>query len=240
MKNVTRLFVLLTVFACITTPAWALDTEAVKMEIQSTLRSHYGTARRNITVEPSGRVTLKGSVGSYYDKVRQRQLVSRIKGVTSISNQLQVVTDSVPDNMIVSRIESALKLNGAINEPHRITVSSDKGTVILGGSVNSYRESMIAQDVASWAKGVLSVGNNITVLPPKVAVSDDNISKVGADILSRRFPLQKAVTVKVSKGVVSLTGETTTLWAKNEIPKAFRRIQGVVDVDNQLKVKTDR
>ena len=119
-------------------------------------------------------------------------------------------------------------------------MSVDKGTVILSGTAHSYRESMIAHDVASWGKGVKSVGNQIKILPPEHAVSDANIATVIADIRSRRFPLQKAVNVKVMKGKVTLTGMTTTLWAKNEMPKAIRRVQGVTAVDNQLTVKATK
>lgn len=240
MRKVSVFIVALSLLIGMTSPIWAQDVGAIKKGVQNTLNAHYGTARRNISVEPSGKVTLKGSVPSYYDKVRHQQLTSRVAGVTSISNQLVVKTDSVPDAMIASRIESALKLNGAINEPHRIVVSVDKGTVILSGSAHSYRESMIAVDVASWGKGVLSVGNQIKVLQSAQALSDENIATVIADIRSRRFPLQKGVNVKVMKGKVTLTGMTTSLWAKNELPKAIRRIQGVTSVDNQLTVKVNK
>lgn len=238
MKQMHRFLTAVAVCGLAASPVWSMDQGNVEKEVRRTLDNHYGTEARDITVSPEGKVVLKGTVPSYYDRLRQHNLVSRVRGVTAISNRLVVSGDPVPDRMIKSRIEAALELNSAIHEPDRIEVSVENGTVILSGDVSFYREARVAQDIASWTKGVRSVGNELRVAPPEKAVSDENITNIATTMIRRNFPIQaKTVSVTTESGNVTLTGTTTSLWAKNEIARSIRRIVGVTDVDNQMTVR---
>ncbi len=57
------------------------------------------------------------------------------------------------------------------------------------------------------------------------------------DIIDRFFPLEKkTVQVQLNQGQVTLNGTATSLWARHEIEKEVRRIQGVRQVDNKIEV----
>jgi osmotically-inducible protein OsmY len=191
----------------------------------------------DITIKDEGFVIIEGKVPSYWDKRNVFAIVSRVPGVRKISNRLLVDTDLVADNIIKSEIENELERSRMIIDPSDIEVSVTNGVVLLRGTVHFRREAVVAEDIASWQRGVKGVVNEITVLPPEEAVSDENLTVALNNMIRRFFPLEgKDMYVKVNNGKVILTGTVRTLWARNEIEKEVRRIQGVREVDNRLEI----
>lgn len=214
----------------------AQDAAKLKSRVIAELGRYYDTPLK-ITVKDPEIVTITGTVQSYWDKLNVFAIVSRVPGVREISNQLEVNTDMVADDVIKANIVNALQLNNVILEPEKIQVIVDRGLVILRGTVSFRREAEGAEDIAAWQSGVKSVANQITVLPPKQAISDENLLTISRETIERFFPFEKnTVQVKVNQGQVTLNGTVTSLWARQQIEREIRRIQGVREVDNKIEV----
>jgi hyperosmotically inducible periplasmic protein len=217
-------------------PLLAQDATKLKSRVITELGRYYDTPFK-IMVDKPGVVTITGTVQSYWDKLNVFTIVSRVPDVREISNLLAVNTDLVADDVIKANIANALQLNNVILEPEKIQVVVDHGLVILRGTVSFRREAEGAEDIAAWQSGVKSVENQMTVLPPKQAISDENLLAILQETIDRFFPFEKStVKVQVNQGQVTLTGNTTSLWARQQIEKEVRRVQGVREVDNKITV----
>ena len=192
----------------------------------------------DVSATDDGEVTIRGAVPTYYDKVRIFEIVGKIRGVKKIRDFVEIDTEPVPDETIQSKIDEELHLAHSIIEPDRIKVRVDNGIVFLSGEVSFYREKLAAQTLASWQKGVKGVVNEIKVLPPNKAVSDDNLRFVLREVLKNQFPsVEKEVKFAVKNGVVTLTGRVHTLWERSKIEEEFSRVRGVRKVVNNLKIE---
>lgn len=220
--------------AFLTAPVFA--DSSLKTDVLKELTQHY-TSEFQVDVTVPGVVTVKGTVPSYWDKLNVYAIISRINGVSEIKNELKIDTEPMPDAIIKANIESYLKANRAILEPKKIKVRVENGLVVLDGTVSFAREAEIAEDVASWQQGVLSVSDELTVLPKMKADSDANLTMLVQDLLRRDFSLEKSdVQAKVEHGKAMLTGQVHSLWTKDAIAKEMRRIQGINSVDNRITI----
>ena len=186
-----------------------------------------------------GGIILKGTVNTLYDKLQIYEIASEVKGVKKISDLMDINAKLVPDKEIKENIIEELHLNSAILEPDRITIAVDNGEVILNGTVSYQREREMTETLASWQNGVLGITNNIKVLPFKKAVSDDNLNIILGEIMKTHYGLEKNVQFKVNKGVVTLDGTVSSLWAKDKIESDFLRVLGVKYIKNNLKISED-
>jgi osmotically-inducible protein OsmY len=211
--------------------------EELKKRVQMNLNKYYPHKTFTVKTTETGRVTIKGEVKSYWDKRNIHTIIARVTGVSEISNQLSIDTESLPNGVIKTNIERDLGLNAAILEPDNINISVNNGVVLLSGMVRFQREANIAENIASWQKGVKSINNELKVRPPSDPVSDDELMGFISKLMKRDFPLQKQVVVKVDDGIVFLTGTTKTLWTRNRIIRNVKRIHGVRSVENDLHVR---
>ena len=218
------------------------DMGKLKSKVRGELGRYYSDVSSfRITVREGGKVTLDGTVDSFRKRRRVFNIVARVPGVTAISNRLVVETEAVPDNTLKASIESQLKRTTVVQNPGKVEVSVDKGTVILKGTVGVYREALEVEELVSWQKGVKGIVNEIQVQPAGASVSDEGLTASARDVIDRFYPLQKkTVQVKVAQGKASLSGTVTTLWARREIEKSVRRILGVTGVQNDLTVVAAR
>jgi osmotically-inducible protein OsmY len=110
-----------------------------------------------------GRVTLEGEVGWHYERGRAEQVVRRIKGVRSLSNELVAKPQIVPLE-IKRKIEAAYKLNAEIDADAISIDTAADATIILTGSVRSPAERDAAERSAWSVPGVRRVDNRIEVM----------------------------------------------------------------------------
>lgn len=219
-------------------PASNNNNNNLAQRVQNEISNYYDNLF-NITATKNGDVRIEGRVNSLYDKLRIFDIISRVRGVKGIQDFVSVHTKMLPDDMIKSNLEDELRLDKSILEPNRIKVTVANGIVELNGTVSYYRERLMAETIASWQKGAKGIVDNLKVLPPKVAVSDENLRFILKDVLRYHFPIEKKVKFQVHNGVVTLSGYTHTLWAKNHIAKDFHRVKGVKDVINNIKINAD-
>ena len=212
------------------------SNKSLANKVENVISNHYNK-NFDVTVDNNHFVTITGQVNTYYDKLKLFQIISKIKGVRDIADNVTVITPILPDKIIQANIVNEINMVSSILEPNRITVSVDNGEVILGGKVSFYREKLMAETVASWEKGVKGISNNIKVLAPSKAVSDANLKIILRDILSDQFPVEKNVSFTVNKGVVDLNGTVDILYAKRRIQNEFSSIIGIKKVINNLHVE---
>ena len=70
-----------------------MPSEPAKLDdrVQSALLQHANVPQRNLRFESSdGRVTLHGTVHSYYQKQMAQEALRRLEGVQAIDNQIEV------------------------------------------------------------------------------------------------------------------------------------------------------
>ena len=110
-----------------------------------------------------GVVTLNGEVEWWYQKGAAEEAVRKIAGVVMVSNHISVKPIIKPTDL-KSKIENAFHRN-ALLDARRITIVTDGGKVVLGGSVHSWAEKSEANWAAGAAPGVCEVVDNIIVIP---------------------------------------------------------------------------
>jgi osmotically-inducible protein OsmY len=114
-------------------------------------------------VVDQGKVTLEGTVDNLGAKMAAEEDAENVVGVYSVVNLLEVdPTDAVKDTEIEIVIEESLHRDPAIS-PYEVMVAVYKGMVILNGEVENYYEKYRAGVLASAARGVISIENNIQV-----------------------------------------------------------------------------
>jgi len=212
------------------------SNENLANKVENVIGNHY-KGNFDVIVDNNHFVTITGQVNTCYDKLKLFQIVSKIKGVRDIADNVTINVPILPDKIIQANIVNELNMVSSILEPNRITVSVDNGEVILRSTVSFYREKLMAESVTSWEKGVKGISNNIKVLSPAKAVSDANLKKVLRDILNDQFPVEKNVSFTVRNGVVDLNGTVDILYAKRRIQDELSSIIGIIKVINNLHVE---
>ncbi len=212
---------------------------ALKDKVSDKILTYYDNPTIVVSNNGNGDIVLKGSVNTLYDKLRIYELTSEVKGVKKIDDMIDIQANPIPDKELQQKINEEIHLNNAIIEPDRIKIAVDNGEVILDGTVSYPREREMAETLTSWQNGVLGITNNLKVLPYKKAVDDNNLNIILGEILKTHYGIEKAVKYKVDKGVVTLDGTVSSLWAKNNIENDFFRVLGVNYVKNNLKVSED-
>jgi osmotically-inducible protein OsmY len=215
-----------------------IDSKQLAQNVADYLGNYYDQDFQ-ISADQNGIITVSGQVNTLFDKLKIEGLISEVKGVKGINNNIEILNDITADDIIKSNIEYELKMNDAIEEPEKIQVDVKDGVVTLSGTVNYYREKVIAQTIASWQDGANKLISNIVVLPSSVVKSDNNLKLIIKDILRRHFPLEKNVTYTVDKGNVTLNGTVEDLYAKDNIKEDIQRVLGVKSVISNLSLKND-
>lgn len=108
-----------------------------------------------------GWVTLSGIVDWDYQRREAFRAASRVAGVAGVTNDIEVKQHPAPAD-VKERIVSAFKRQADLDAA-AVTVSTDGGTVKLGGKVRAWAERGVAERAAWSAPGVTRVEDNITI-----------------------------------------------------------------------------
>jgi osmotically-inducible protein OsmY len=119
-----------------------------------------------------GVVTLHGKVPTEKDKSRAERATSKIEGVTSVKNLLQIVPNARreavdrADDEVKTAVEAAFKGNARIAGSGITVASVNKGVVLLAGMATSFETHLESVRVASAVRGVRRVSTEVIVTPP--------------------------------------------------------------------------
>jgi osmotically-inducible protein OsmY len=183
-----------------------------------------------------GVVTLRGTVGSFRQKREAKHDAERIFGVKSINDDLQVRImnqDRRDDADLRGAVLQALMLDSLV--PSTIDAKVDDGLVTLTGTANWQFERDEAEFIAANIAGVISVDDEIDLVPPAASASDVKHSVKKA--MERNAKLDAdSVSVDSSNGTITLHG-TVSSWADHdEAVAAAWAAPGVKDVKDRILV----
>jgi osmotically-inducible protein OsmY len=183
-----------------------------------------------------GVVTLAGYVKSYMAKWQAERVVSRIKGVRGIANDLEVklpVGSERPDPEIARAGIDTLKWNVSV-PADRIMVKVEKGWVTLEGNVDWYFQKEAAERAIRSLTGVRGVTNLIAV---KARPAAQDVKQKITEALKRGAETDaEHITVEVdgSKAVLKGTVRSYAEWRDAE--RAALKAPGITKVENKLVV----
>jgi osmotically-inducible protein OsmY len=144
----------------------------------------------------------------------------------------------MPDDLTLqAMVMDELIWEPSIDAAH-IGVSVNNGVVTLSGFVDSYLAAAAAEHAASRVHGVKAIAEEIEVrLPNDQKHADDEIAQRAVRILSWDIEVpEKLIQVKVSHGIVTLSGEVPYYFQKTAAESDVRRLGGVRGVISQLTV----
>ncbi|HEY6957519.1 MAG TPA: BON domain-containing protein [Candidatus Limnocylindria bacterium] len=108
-----------------------------------------------------GIVTLKGTVGYWYQRNAAEEGAGRIAGVVSVKNAIRVIPPTRTDAELKDEIERSLRRRVPL-AVERIRVSVTDGVVTLRGNVEFYSDRVQAEKSAWMTEGVRNVVNSLT------------------------------------------------------------------------------
>ena len=138
----------------------------IAADIRSALALDYQVPDDRINVGVmDGFVTLIGNVDWYYQRDAAEDDAAMIPGVKDIDDDITVNQQPALATDIASGISAAFARNGELYDDD-IDVTTDGGHVTLSGTVETWSECDMAEDIAWMSPGVTDVTNNIEVLLP--------------------------------------------------------------------------
>jgi osmotically-inducible protein OsmY len=192
-----------------------------------------------------GIITLKGDVGSLYEKERAGNKMFWLNDIRRVDNDLKVKSwenrgarKSNPfptDSELLNAITAELLEDSRIDDSN-IDIDVSSGHVTLTGFVPTYYQEHIAGEDANNIVGVGWVSNNLYVRGDRrddLNISADIISDLEADDLL----WDQGVTVRVRDGVATLSGKVNTWYDKDHASIIASRVRGVKRVVNNIKVE---
>ncbi len=212
------------------------DTD-INFWVQESLREDARINEFEITSTTNeGIVTLTGSVDNLTAKIYAVREAKKINGVNGVIDKLLVEPNFSSDTDIANAVRRRI-LNSSVVKSQWIVVTCKDGVVTLTGSVDSYSEEQQAGLLASEVGGVKAVKNNLTT-EWKDQRSDNEIQKdvmtaLGRDVYLTGLP----ITVRVSDGIVTLSGDVGNAYQKDRAEDNARWIANVIDVKDDLLVK---
>ena len=158
--------------------------------------------------------------------------------LSMIAGALLVTSPSVRASSTDSRIESSAAKSYVFKtylKDDSITTESKDGVVTLTGTVADANHKSLAQDTVAGLPGVISVDNQLQVSGEQPAEHSDTwISwKVKSALLFHRNVSATGTDVDVKDGIVTLTGQASSL-AQRDLTTEYAK-----DVDNVKGVKND-
>jgi len=140
------------------------------------------------------------------------------------------------DSWLTSKTKIALFADERVKGT-QISVETLNGVVTLRGKVDSEEAKAAAASIAGGLEGVTSVRNDLQVVSldsrKSVEIGDDEITRRVESRLAKDRRL-KSVDVRTDAGVVTLTGEVSTIGVGAQASEIAREVSGVRAVKNEL------
>lgn len=207
-----------------------LSDRIISLAVENELLSSEGIdAHRIDAVSRDGIVTLSGKVSHLLASRLATRIAQQVKGVRAVVNQIVVVGDGRTDKAINKDIQRALVEND-VTEGFELDAKVKLGRATLEGTVDSYAEKDLAEQVVAGVEGVLEIENQVKVdyddLRP-----DEEIREEVQGLIDSAVELDDAdVTARVERGKVILNGNVGSAFSK-AIAEQKAWVAGVEDVD---------
>lgn len=189
-----------------------------------------------VSVE-DGTVALSGEVDSYREKTAAMRAAFRVKGVTTVVNNLMVGPTSklwgVNETEVARDVEKAI--SWLATPPNSVRAEISEHRVVLTGEVQWNYERVQAERAVERIVGVADVDNRITLAKRASAV--DTAERI-KNALARNAALDaKNITVTTSGRAVTLTGTVHSWSERSEAENAAWSSPNVDAVYNDLEIR---
>ena len=139
------------------------------------------------------------------------------------------------------RIESSAKKSHVFKtylKDDAIKIASKDGAVVLTGTVATSSHKSLAEDTVESLPGVKSVDNRLKVKGDGPAEHSDGwlSTKVKSTLLFHRNVRATKTDVNVKNGIVTLTGEASSMAQKELTTEYAKDVEGVKDVVNEMTI----
>lgn len=228
-------------FILLTTGAIGQDIsdQAIKQAVHNEITAYRDITAPDLEIKVNqGMVTLDGQVNNLLDKRKIENLALMIKGVKGVVNIIKVVPDiaAVSDQALRKHILSALAQDPAV-ELKDMDLLLDNGEVILKGSVQSWQERKLAENIVAGIQGVSAIDNQVQFIQQKNR-PDQEISQEIKRMFDYNVQIDNGlVDIKVDNGWVSLSGVVGSAWEK-QIAKELAWVSGVRQVNAEALIVT--
>ena len=215
------------------------DTE-LKQHVQNALDWEPSIDDSDVGVSVDrGVVTLRGTVGSYVEKVNAERVALRVYGVKAVANALSAHLVSGyerTDTEIAQAAVAALKWNTLVRAD-RVTVTVANGWVTLNGTLEYYHQSAAAERAVRHLTGVKGVSNTIVLQAPVTPIrTSDVTAKIEAAFRRSAEVDARRINVNARDGTVILSGNVHSWAERREAERAAWAAPGVTQVDDRLAV----
>jgi osmotically-inducible protein OsmY len=183
-----------------------------------------------------GKITLRGTVGSFRQKREAKNAAERVYGVKSVENDLQVRIldeDKREDAEIRGDVLQALMLDSLV--PKTVDAKVNYNFVTLTGTAEWQYQRGEAEFIAGNVPGVIGVDDQITLKSPAPKAGDVKDSIKDAFKRNARLDADD-LTVKTSNGTVTIEGVVSSWDEHDEALTAAWAAPGVTAVKDRLTV----
>lgn len=216
-----------------------LSDSEISLAVESELIASEAVNSHNVNVSTlDGIAKLSGTVDHLLAKRKVVDIAEATKGVRSIVNTIVVKPPQRNDAQLQRDISDALLTDPAADS-YEVDVSARDGVVTLTGTVDSYAEKQLAEEVAAGIRGVIDVKNNLDV-EHETDRSDPQIrGDVEKRLASSVWVDEDRIDVSVDDGQVTLTGAVGSAYEKGRA-KAHAWVVGTKSVNaRNLSVNPD-
>ncbi len=202
--------------------------DAVKFEFR--LNKLVPADNIQVTCE-NGIVLLKGEVPHLLAQDKAVEMTEMIKGVRSVINQLQVEPARRNDFDLIKDITIALQ-NDPVTESYEVGIEAENGIVVLTGTVDSWSEKQLVEQVVKQVRGIAAIDNQIDIIidtvRPDEEIKTEIENKFYYDVLLQAGLIE----VNVENGNVRLSGKVGSAAEKNRAIR-MAHVAGVKAVDSE-------
>jgi osmotically-inducible protein OsmY len=144
----------------------------------------------------------------------------------------------VSDAVLQQNVIDELAWEPSINSAH-IGVAADNGVVTLTGHVSNLCEKIAAEEAVKHVAGVRGVAERLEVRVPGEFINrDDGIAQRALTCLAwDTLVPSDSIKVTVENGWVTLFGEVSWRYQRNEAENVVRKLNSVVGVTNNISLK---
>jgi osmotically-inducible protein OsmY len=142
------------------------------------------------------------------------------------------------DNVITDEIRATLARDDRIPHPSDVAVSERHGTVILRGSVGSFRQRRAAVKIARSVQGVSTVEDELRVDPRNIWLDNEIRGAALQALMSNPQVPADRIDLTVANGWLTLKGEVQHQSDNDAAFETVCRLPGVGGITNEIKVIT--
>ena len=184
-------------------------------------------------------VSLEGKVNSHYAMRIAENIAYTVMGVKLVENYLAVEPSGTymkPSDLEIEKsIRSTLLWNSAIDS-NDLDVTVTNGKAELNGSLYSYHEMRLAEEITYTINGVNEVVNNI-VVNTRHDTNDELIADNVFEALDSDPMVNAAdIDISINNGLVTLSGSVQDYVAANAAHDALLYIPGVRGIVNNINI----